>query len=401
AARGASAGARYGRIRGALVTAQVGLALVLLLGAFVLATTVHRLRNVDLGVETSGVLTFELNLPGGRYDADARALFHREMTRRLATLPGVTHAAATSRLPATGGYHSWGTWPQTGPRAGDDDAMVSAQQRVVAGDYFAALDIELLEGRIFDERDGADSAPVAVLGRAAARELFPGTSALGQRTRAGGVERTVIGVVEDVALGPEGELAPYQYHAHAQFADNRNWSLTYVVATDGDAAALTPTVRRDVAAVDPQLVVHRPAMFDDVLGRGRSQRRFAFVLTAVFAALALTLAIVGLYGVLAYGVSQRTREIGIRLALGAEPRRVAGGVMRQGLLLAAAGLVPGIIGALALGRILASLVYRTDPADPRLIAAAAATLMLAAAVAAVVPTLRAMRVPPRIALAEE
>ncbi|MFW6080205.1 MAG: ADOP family duplicated permease, partial [Gemmatimonadota bacterium] len=362
--RGGSEGPGRIRLRGALVAAQVALAVVLLVGAAVLATSVYRLSHVDLGVRTDEVLTFELNLPAARYDAPARARLHRGIADGLANLPGVSAVGVVNWLPASGGYNVLGTFPVTGPRAQLEEARISTQHRVVEGDYFEALDIPLLEGRLFDERDGPDGEPVAVVSRSLAQALFPGMSAIGHRIEGGGREREIIGVVGDVAVDVEGERAPYVYHAYAQMAASRNWAMRYVVAADADAAALTPAVRRTIASEDPLLVVHRPETLTDMLGRGRSTRRFAFVLMAVFAGIALILAMLGLYGVLAYSVGERTREIGIRMALGAEPGRVAVMIVRHGLMVTTVGLAFGIAGALALGRALSSLVFRTEPTDP-------------------------------------
>lgn len=395
-----SSGRRYARVRGVLVAGQVAFALMLLVGASVLAASVYRLSRLDLGIRTNAILTFDLNLPGGRYDAPERAELHRRTTDRLARLPGVSGAAAASRLPAIGSYHSWGTDALSGPKAGTEDDWVRGEQRVVEGDYFEGLRIPLLEGRLFDAGDDGDSRPVAVVSRRVANTLFPGMSAIGQRIRMGGVERDIIGVVGDVALDPEGRPAFHVYHAHAQFADNRNWALTYLVAAERDAEALIPAVRREIAAIDPRLVMHRAGTLEDALGRGRSTRRFAFVLVTVFAGLALTLALLGLYGVLSYAVSQRRREIGIRLALGARAGQVAGMILRDGLAVTAAGVVMGIVGALALGRVLSSLVFRTEPTDPVILAGAAAALALAALAAILAPAFRAMRVSPRATLTE-
>jgi putative ABC transport system permease protein len=392
-------GRRHVWARGTLVAGQVALALVLLVGASALAASMYRLSRTPLGVHADEVLTFELNLPAGRYDAAARARFHRAMTATLSALPGVRAVGATSRLPATGSYHGWGARALTGASAGAE-VWTPSEQRVVEGDYFDALQIPLLDGRTFDARDGAGTRPVAVVSERFARALFPGGSALGQRIRAGSAEREIIGVVGDVALDPEGTPAAHVYHLHAQFAENRNWPLTYVVAAEGEAGSLLPAVRGAIRAVDPRLVLHNVAMLDEVLGRGTSQRRFAFVLTSTFAALAMALATMGLYGVLAFVVRQRRREIGIRLALGATQRRVAGAVLGQGLAVTAAGIAAGLLGALAAAQVLESLVFDVAPTDPRLLLAAAAMLALVAVIAALVPAVRASRTPPGEVLRE-
>lgn len=399
ASRAATSSRGYVRLRRALVAGQVGLALTLLVGASSLAASVHRLSRVDLGVRTQGILTFELNLPAGRYDAQLRAALHGRMPDDLAALPGVTAVGATSVLPATGTSYNWGTRALTGLHAGAEQGFVDADQRIVAGSYFQVLGIPLLEGRVFDERDAPEAAPVAVVSRSLAEHLFRGGSALGQQIRAGGVERRIVGVVGDVALDPEGAPGRFVYHPYSQYA-NRNWALRYLLATNRGADTLLPAVRAAVAEIDPGLVVHRPATLDEVVQRGRGQRRFAFALTGVFALLALALAAIGLYGVLAFDVRQRRREIGVRLAMGAGPARVAGMVLRDALGVTAAGVVAGMVGALALGGFLSSVVFRTDPTEPLVLAAAAATLLATAAAASLLPAWRALRVSPRAALLE-
>jgi predicted lysophospholipase L1 biosynthesis ABC-type transport system permease subunit len=209
-----------------------------------------------------------------------------------------------------------------------------------------------------------------------------------------------VGVVGEVAVRPDGTTAPTVYHSHRQYA-NRLWPLTYLVGVEGDPTAVRPEVRRTIAEADPLLVVHRPTTLAEVVGDGRGQERFAFVLTASFAALAMTLALLGLYGVLTYLVRQRRREIGIRMALGADARGVAGRVIAHGMLVTALGLGLGLMGSLALERVLALLVFRTDPADPRIVAGATVALLTAGLVAAAVPALRATKVSPRTTLVEE
>jgi putative ABC transport system permease protein len=397
--RSATGGRPFVRLRRALVAAQVGLALTLLVGASALGASVYRLSQVDLGFRPAGVLTFQINLPAGRYDGERRAAFHPRLGEVLAALPGVSAVGATTVLPATGTSYNWGTRALTGPNAGAEEGFIDADQRIVAGSYFEVLEIPIVEGRAFDERDGPDAAPVAVVSRSLARHLFPGVSPLGQEIRMGGVERRIVGVAGDVALDPEGAPGRYVYHANAQWASFPA-TLEYLVAAEGDAEAHLPAVRSAVAALDPQLVVHRPVTLDEVVRRGRSHRRFAFALTAAFALLALALAGIGLYGVLAYVVRQRTREIGIRVAMGAGPGRVVAMVLRDGLGVTLAGLAAGTVGSLALGGLLSSLVFRTEPTEPLVLVAAAAILAGTAAVATLIPAWRALRVSPRAALAE-
>lgn len=391
------------QIRGTFAVAQVGLALVLLAGAGVLLASFYRLQRVDLGFVPDGVLTFEVHLPEVRYDGPSRARFSAELIRRLEALPRVSSAAAVSRLPATGTYHSWGTRAVTGPLAGDEDApWVSGEQRVIEGSYFETLGVPLLDGRVFDGSDLADAAePVAVLSRTTAERLFPGTSPLGHEVRAGGQTRVVVGVVEDVAMDPEGAPATGVYHLHSQFAENRNWALTYLVRSDAAPEDLVAPARAALRAMDPELVLHRPAPLTEVLGRGTAQRRFALVLMLAFAGVAVLLAALGLYGVLSYTVRMRTREMGLRIALGASAAHVRGLVLRQAALVTGLGIVAGTFGALALGRWLSSLAFEVNPTDPRIIAATALLLTFVALGSAWLPAWRASRVEPRIAMDAE
>ena len=403
--RSATGSRGQGRLRSGLAAAQVALALTLLAGAGVLMASFYRLQKVDLGVRTESVLAFDLGLPTARYDAGRRAAFQEELARRLESIPGVTQAGGTSRLPATGPYHAWGTLIKSGPRAGDWLSGQS-QHRTISGDFFEALGIPVLAGRAFGARDDAAVAPRAVVSALFARNSFPGVpleSVVGQRiaTVPSRLEREIIGVVGDVALDPYGALEPTVYHAHRQFAVNRNWLLTQVVATELPPESILDEVRSAVAEMDPELVVYRAAPLDEVVGRGVARERFALVLMGAFAAVALALAAVGLYGVLAYSVRQRTQEIGIRMALGATAARMRRLILRQAAAVVGIGLAAGLGGALAIGRWLSSLVFETSPRDPRILLTTALVLAAVALLSAWLPAWRASRVEPRIAMQEE
>jgi predicted permease len=392
-----------GRVRSGLAILQVTSALILLVGAGVLALSFYRLRQVPFGFRTDGALTFELSLPSARYGAAQRATFQEELARRIESIPGVTAAGGISRLPATGDYHSWWTRTLSGPRAGTD-FRIESQQRVVSGNLFEALSILILAGRTFDGRDHANAARGALVSARFAQQAFPGLSfdeVVGQRIKILPYERQIIGVVGDVALDARGTPFPAVYHAHRQFADNRNWALTQVVATTLPPEQVLPAVRAEVAALDPQLVVHRAAPLADVMGRGVARERFALVLMGAFASVAVALAAIGLYGVLAYSVRRRTQEFGIRMALGATAGDVRNLVLRQAAVVVGVGIALGSAAALMAGRWLAKLVYETSPQDPRVFVATISLLVLVALFSAWVPAWRASRVEPRIAMYEE
>lgn len=401
--RSATGARGLARLRGALAAAQVALALTLLAGAAILLVSLHGLQQVDVGVRVERVLTFELNLPTSRYDGARRASFQEELAAGLETIPGVSAAGGISRLPATGSYHPWNTQIRTGPLAGTplDRSRFAMQQRVVSGDLFAAFGVAVLAGRSLDARDDANAPGRAVVSANFARVAFPGMpheSVLGQRIAAGGRELEIVGVVGDVALDVYGAPTMAVYHAHRQFAGNRNWALTQVVAAERSPQELLSAVRREVARLDPELVVHRPATMAEVVDRGTSRERFALVLMGAFALIALALAALGIYGVLAYAVRQRSTEIGIRIALGATAGQVRALVFRQAAAVVSLGVAAGFAGALALGRWLEALAFGIAPSDPRILMASAVVLALVALVAAWLPAQRATRVEPRTAM---
>jgi putative ABC transport system permease protein len=397
-ARTSAGSRRQTRARNALVVCQVAIAVVLLVGAGLLLQSFERLRAAPLGVRPSRVMTFAVNLPAGRYsDAERRASFHRDFQARLREIPGVRSAAAISRLPVTGTFHSWGAQRSERPQ---NTPFTPAQQRVIEGPYFEALGIPLLRGRTFGPEDHAQAPRRVVVSQELARQLFPSEDPIGMRLRVAGADVEIIGVVGDVALDPRALPRAYVYHSHSQFAADRNWALTQVLALDAERPTLLSELRRELSRIDPALVLHEPRMLEDVIGVGIAHERFALLLVASFALLALVLAAIGLYGVLRYSVSRRTRELSIRLALGAPVRTVRSMIVRDGARLAIAGIVLGSLAALAATRSLQTLLFGVSATDPVAFGAAACVLGGVAILASWIPARAATKADPMQAVRE-
>ena len=394
--RSSTGSCRQTRTRNVLVVAQVSLALVLLTGAGLLLRSFERLRATSLGIQPANVVTFEVHLPAGRYENPIRRdLFHRTFHDRIAALPGVRAVGAISRLPVTGTYHSWGTYR---PDVPSGSATVQPEQRTMEGAYFSALRIPLLRGRTFSAEDDSRAPQRVVVSQEAARQLFGDEDPLGKSVRVAGQTKEVIGVVGDTAISARGVVRPTIYHSHRQFAANRNWALTQVVALDRPAATIFDDLRRELAAIDPALVLYRPRMLADVAGGGIAHERFALLLVGAFAFLALLLAAVGIYGVLSYAVTRRRRELGIRMALGAPTGSILTLVVKDGGRLAAAGVLFGVAGAFAATRLLRSLLFGVSSTDPMIFAAAVLTLVVVALAATWIPARAATKVDPLLAV---
>jgi predicted permease len=383
-----------GRIRSALVTAQVALALVLLVGAGVLMRSFSALLNVELGFDPEHVTTFEVNLPPARYEtAESRVRFHDQLLDRLRALSGVEAAGATSWLPANGEYHSWffESLSRDGQRT-----ETPAQVRVVEGDFFRALGIDGVEGRTFNSADRLDSPLNAIISRSLLEQAFDerASDAIGTGAWLNGDPLTVVGVVPDVAYDARGAVGPMLYLSHSQYANDRNWTMIYTVRTLPGSPSVTDDVRRALAGLDPALVLYQQHSLESVLGDHRARDRFSFMLMTIFATVALSLAAVGVYGVLSYAVSQRAQEMGIRMAVGARPAQVRAGVLLHGLKVAATGLAFGIPAAIGLGGLLRSIVFDVSPGDPAVFIVVATLLVLATLTAAWIPASRATRADP-------
>jgi putative ABC transport system permease protein len=391
---------RTGAVRDLLVISEVGLSVVLLAGAALFARSFSTLMNVDDGLEVEQVMVGRVNLGGAGYPSDQeKVAFFEELMGRLATTPGVEAAGGTTFLPMDGLGAATGYWVTDRPVPAPEDRP-AADVRNVTGDYFGAMGIELLQGRLFDSRDAEDGPQTIVVSRSLARMYWPEESPIGKQIVVNWVDDEpwdIVGVVEDVRMnGPEVEAREVVYINYAKGAFFP-W-LHVTVRGSGDPVDLTSIVRRELAEMDATLPLGSARLMQDIVGRSVARPRMTRALMLVFAALATLLAAVGLYGVLAYSVSRRLREIGVRIALGAEPTAVVRLVVAQGFRLVLIGLSLGAGGALVASRFVASLLYETSPADPWALGSAAGILALVGVLACLVPAWRAAHVAPTEAL---
>jgi putative ABC transport system permease protein len=402
--RGAGTGVRRG-LRGALVIAEVAIALVLLAGAGLLIKSFARLQQVNPGFQPDGLLTMQISLPDFKYPEPARRdAFFRELIARTRALPGVEAAGAVSILPLSGSNSS-GSFQIEGRITPPGQMSPHGDRWSATADYFKTMKIPLVRGRYFEERDAAEAPGVAIIDETMAQKYWPGEDPVGRRISFEGGDnnrrwREIVGIVGHVRhRGLEGESRVQYYIPHPQRA-SANMNLV-VRASGSDPAALSGTVREAVRGLDRDLPVFRVRTMDQFVADSMAQRRFALLLFGIFAAVSLLLAAIGLYGVLAYAVTQRTHEIGVRLALGARPRDVLAMVVRQGMTLAVIGVALGLGAAFALTRLLAALLFGVSARDPLVFASIAVLLALVALVACLVPARRATRVDPLVALRYE
>ncbi len=402
--RGASADGR--RLRAGLVVAELALTLALLAGAGLLAKSVARLQAVDVGFRPAGALRAQVYLPGARYDAPAaRSAYVRDAAARLAALPGVAAVGAADILPLTGGYSSGAVVPEGGAAG----AELHAHRRGVTAGYFAAVGLPLVAGRGLTPAEAADTAGAAVVvSEALARRAWPGRAALGRRLALGAGpdarRYTVVGVARDARLrladAPDHEL--YLPHAASGW---RSVNLVVRVrggaGADARALAALPAVRAALRGVDPGAPVEALEPVTATVRAATADQRLWGGLFGAFAAAALALATVGVYGVVAYQASRRTRELGVRVALGARPGDVRRLVVGAGARLAGLGVALGLALAAAVTRALAGSLYGVSPTDPAVLAAVAAALGGAALLASWLPARRAARVAPTEALRAE
>jgi putative ABC transport system permease protein len=398
--RDTAGGGGRSRLRGLLVVAEVASAMILLVGAGLLLKSFARLRQVSPGFDTANVLTMQLSLPQSRYPDEARqADFLRQVLRRLEALPGVRAAGAVAGLPLTGNFASRYFEIEGRPPRPAGEGL-NTNFNLASPGYFRALGVPVIAGRQFDERDAAGAPEVVVINETMARRFWPDEDPLGKRLRiANNPWRTVVGVVADVKNdGLSAEPKPEMFYPLLQ---EPLPFMTIVVRADVEPKSLAPAVAREVRAVDADEPVYDVKTMDERLAESVSPQRLTALLVGFFAALAMTLAGVGIYGVVAYSVAQQTREIGVRVALGAQKGDVIRLVLRRGLSLSLAGVGLGLAGAFALTRVMLGLLYDISPTDPATFAGVAVVLIAVALLACLVPARRATKVDPMVALRYE
>ena len=401
-----SASASSRRVHNAFVIAQIALSLVLLISAGLLLQSFRHLLAVNPGFRPENVLTAGLQLPDNKYTNDAQVRrFYEQLLERLQHLPGVRVAGLCQQLPFNGVSDATG-FTIEGREPGPSEPLPVAWWRDATPDYFAAMSIPIIKGRPFQQTDTSTSLPVAIVDERFARTHWPHEDPIGKHIRWGRAAwgnplMTVVGVVGNVkqaSLDEDDIWSGYVYMPVAQMVSSR---MLLVIHTADKPEALIPAVRREVLALDPELPLFEISTLEQAIARSLSTKRLTSLLLAGFAATALLLAVIGIYGVISLNVSNRTSEFGIRLALGAQPRDVLRLVIGQGLRLTFGGVALGLGGALGLTRFLASLLFEIKPTDPLIFTGVAVALALAALAACYVPARRATKVDPLIALRYE
>ncbi len=410
-------GLRHNRLRGVLVAAEMALAVILVAGAGLMISTFVGLRSVHLGFDPHNVITLQTSLGGGRYDSTAKvASLAQQVTDRVEGLPGVRAAAAAVTLPVSSlgldlPFNIEGRPPATGNLYSGDELW-----RFSSSHYFRALRVPLLKGRFFDRRDSGNSQWVLIVNQAFANKYWPKGDPIGARLSIGkglGPQfeeptRQIVGIVGDVREnGLKASDDPVMYIPQAQVADgltklaNGLIPTSWIVQTAGDPSALSAAIQHEMQSVDSQLAASKIRTMDQVISDSTARQNFNMLLLTIFAGLALLLAAIGIYGLMSYTVEQRTQEIGIRMALGANRGDMVKLVVRQGILLTGIGVVIGLAASFGLNRLLANLLFGVKATDPITYIAVAAILVSVALLASYIPARRATKIDPMVALRYE
>ena len=397
--RGTTGG--HHRVRGGLVISEVALALVLLIGAGLLIRSFYRLQQVDPGFDSSNALAVTVSLPGRKYpQPEQRAAFFTQLIEKVSALPGVVAVGASQTLPIQGDYLLGFVIQGRPPYPLGQDP--STNYYVVTPDYFKSMGIPLLRGRVFTEQDRVGATRVAIINEEMAKRYFPDEDPIGKRihvTQGPETFREIVGIVGDVKQ--YGLAKPTTLQTYEPFLQMSFSNMTLVVRGEGNLAPLGAAIRSQVLEIDKEQPISRIRPLEQVVSESVAKQRFSMLLLGIFAAVALVLAAVGLYGVMSYSVTQRTHEIGIRTALGAKQSDVLKLVVGQGMMLALTGVGIGVVAAFALTRLMSALLFGVSATDPLTFVAIPLVLTAVALAASFVPARRATKVDPMIALRYE
>lgn len=398
---GRTTGAGHNRARNAFVVVQVALSLVLLIGAGLLARSYNHIQNANPGFNPQSVLSFRLSLPNSKYKGPAVTNFYKQLTDRVKSLPGVESVGTSYSLPMSSVAFAWGPITIEGYVPKNSADFIMSNERFVSPGYFAAMGVPLVKGRLFDERDVKDAQQTVIVNENLAERFWPNQDPIGKRLERGDKEpwRTVVGVVRDTKEFSFDNEPPISiYHPHEQFPIG---TMFMVVRSSTPTSVLTPAITKELRALDPELPAFEFKTMEQRLSDTLSRRRFSTFLLGTFSLVALVLAAIGIYGVMAYSVTQRTQEIGIRMALGAEPGKIMVMIVRHSLVLVVVGIVLGLVGAFSLTRVMQSLLFRVSATDTLTFVAPPLILGAIALLASYFPARRAARVDPTMALRSE
>jgi len=393
-------------LRKGLVIAEISLAVILVIGSGLMIRAFWKLQQVNTGFEPAGVVSFSLNLPGSKYKTPDRLQFVNTLQQKLSSIPGVTSASAASGIPPLRRINANDTEIEGYVQTPDSPAQNVDYWNVVGTDYFKTMKIKVLEGRGFEPQDDSDTAMKAVVVNQALAKRFWKGSPLGRRVNPGfgdpKVWCTIVGVVEDTKnAGMDKPAGPELYLQVRQVADFLGGNMNYVVRTSTDSLAIESSIRNVVREMDPSLPVYNLKTMNDVVSKSMVQPRFLALLLATFSGIALFLAAIGIYGVMAYSVAQRTQEIGVRMALGAQPLHVLRLIFGQSLMMLLIGTAIGLAGAFALTRLMSTLLFGVTATDPLTYVSVVGILTFVALLACYIPARRAAKVDPLIALRYE
>jgi putative ABC transport system permease protein len=405
--RTSGAGAHRNRVRSMLIVFEIAIALMLLVGAGLFINSFLRLQKVNPGFDTNNALSFRIGLPDVRYpEAQQKIAFYKQLASRIESLPGVKNVAYTTALPLSGQRGGVGFSIEGEPSIAGRPFPYDADYRTVSPGYFNAMGIQLISGRDFDERDETMSNPVVIINEMLAKRFFANQNPLGKRINPsfgidnrGILMREIVGVVGNLKHSSlSAETQPEVYIAYKQ---NPRPTMMFVIRANNDPNSLVAAIREETRSLDSLLPIYNVKTFDQYLSASVAQPRFNTLLLGVFAGVALILTIVGLYGVTSYSVTQRSHEIGVRMALGATSRDVLALIIKQGMGLTLTGVALGLVGAFALTRVAESLLFGVTATDPLTFIAVSALLIGVSIAACAVPARRATKVDPMIALRYE